>query len=140
MWSSSKIILVAATTLIVGIYGISMKKAESAGVETALKHVKRIQQEKVEDAAVRTALSAYVANNGNSSKKVITAQKGLNGSTYTYEIVKYPAHGAVSVTVVTDGVPKVITARLEKNPAGVPNGGRKIQRGEYQITKRYVAK
>lgn len=144
MGSSSKVILVGATSLIVGVYGISLKKAESDGVQAAMKHVKRVQNERTEDAAMRTALSSFVAEDGRKDKS--GSLRALDGSTFTYSVAKIkekddPDRGdyRLIVTMTREGVSKVVTSVLKKMTGDMKEGARTIKRGKYQVTKSYIS-
>jgi hypothetical protein len=138
MGSSSKVILVGATTLIVGAYGISLKKAESTGLQAAVSRVTRVQQERLEDAALRTALHEFVADAGLRDKS--GTRKGLGGATFAYN-VQSGAAPKLSVTITEVGGGEVtLSAHLRKLGPGeeVGRGPRKIHRGEWIVTKVFV--
>jgi hypothetical protein len=136
MGSSSKVILVGATSLIVGVYAISLKRAETDGVAAAMKQVKRVQNERTEDAAMRAALSSFVKDRGAKDKSGTV--KAIDGTNFTYAIKARGTTADVTVTVLRDGVPKVITAKLTKKSSGMGQGARKIRRGDWEITESFV--
>lgn len=132
MGTSSKVILVGATALIVGAYAVSLKKAESSGFEAAMKAVKRVQNERIEDAAIRIAIDEFV--NADGSKDMSGSKKSFGDSRCSYDIKQHGIYADVTVTVEIDGVKKTIVARLDKK-AEVQQGPRKIHRGSWQVTK-----
>jgi hypothetical protein len=140
MGSSSKVILVGATSLIVGVYAISLKKAEVDGVQAAMKNVKRVQNERIEDAAMRTSLSSFVKDNGKLNKK--GTQKALDGSTFSYNIskIKHTDNYLLTLTIARDGVEKTITGQLSEATGDVSQGARKIHRGKWQVTKSFTSR
>lgn len=148
MGSSSKVILVGATSLIVGVYAISLKKAETEGLNAALKNVSRVQNERFEDAALRTALHEYVAEDGAKDKG--GSRKGLAGKTFSYSVKNQSVPATrwtparvdrlLSVTYDTDDKIVTISAVLQKVPAGgsVRQGARKVHRGPWEVTAVYA--
>ncbi|MBF8296622.1 MAG: hypothetical protein HW389_3167 [Bacteroidetes bacterium] len=136
MGSSSKVILVGAMSLIVGVYAISLKKAEASGVEAALKHVNRVQSERLEDAAIRTAMFTFVKNGGKYS--YYGTKLALGGGTYSYLMITHGTWADLSVTVTKNGVKKNITARVDKRTTGVKKGARSIHRGQWEVTKSFI--
>lgn len=140
MGSSSKVILVGATSLIVGVYAISLKKAEVDGVQAAMKNVKRVQNERIEDAAMRTSLAGFVKSNGKLDRKGI--QKALDGGTFSYNIskIKHTDNYLLTLTITRDGVAKTITAQLSEATGDVAQGARKIHRGKWQVTKSFTSR
>jgi hypothetical protein len=145
MGSSSKVILVGATSLIVGVYAISLKKAEVDGVQAAKKNLERVQSERAQDGAMRTALSSFVKDNGSKDKS--GTLKTIDGSTFTYSIAKItdrrdPDHNnyRMTVTMNKDGVSKVVTSVLAKITGNMKEGSRVIKHGKFQVTKSYVSK
>jgi hypothetical protein len=145
MGSSSKVILIGATSLIVGVYGISLKKAETDGMKAAMKHMDRVQNERTEDAAMRTALCAFVADNGANDKSgSLTA---LDGSTFTYSVAKIRGRGVpdegnyrLIVTITKDGVSKTTTSVVTRVLGNMKRGARVIHRGKFQVSKSYVSR
>ena len=138
MGSSSKVILVGATSLIVGVYAISLKKAQADGVETAMKHMNRVQLERAEDAAMRTALASFVKAGGTRAKK--GTMKGLAGSTFTYSITPGANTAVMTITTVKNGKKSSIRSRLDKDVDGhMEHGPRKIHRGQWAVTKVFTS-
>jgi len=142
MGSSSKVILVGATSLIVGVYAISLKKAEADGVGAAMKYVNRVQNERVEDAALRAAMGPFVKSNGVNDRS--GTMEALDGGTFTYSIVKRPVSRYslpscdLTVTITREGVTKTITAWVKKDRT-TKDGARKIRRGEWEVKSRFVS-
>ncbi|HTY37152.1 MAG TPA: hypothetical protein VMH23_08560 [Bacteroidota bacterium] len=155
MGSASKIILIGATSLIVGIYAVSLKKVQTNDVNTALVEVNRVQFERVQAAAVRSALSLFYSYGGGDLSGTRTA---LGGGTFTYSFTSHwnsyvwdprtYSYGAydytnLTVTVYLNGVPRVVTARVERTDLSgsygyVKQGPRKMHRASWEVTKYYV--
>jgi hypothetical protein len=142
MGSASKIILVGATSLIVGIYAVSLKKVQANDINTSMLDVKRVQFERVQAAAVRTAMSHFVANG---ALNLTSSRLQLGGdTTFTYNFTSYGSSASLAMTVYQRNqenvlAPRVITARVEDTfGSGVNQGPRKIHRGTWQVTKYYV--
>jgi hypothetical protein len=137
MGSSSKVILVAATTLIVGTYAISLKQVQTKQVVAASAEVDRLQDEQTLDAAMRAALDEYVLGNGNSNKSgTLTA---VDGGAFTYTVVKNGSAGAtLTVTLTRGGRTRVATATLTKTTGNVKQGSRKIHRGKWEVGSAFV--
>jgi len=156
MGSAAKIILVGAASLIVGIYAVALKGNQTNDLATSWSYVKRIQTERIEDAAVR--MSAYRVqynidnqrtNLGNMLAFTVGATKTApGGGTYTYNISvpanAYYGYGTVIVTPPNED-PKTISIRVDKvyglssTNAGTKPGHRRFIRGQYQVTKYQVA-
>ncbi len=155
MGSASKIILVGATSLIVGIYAVSLKNVQTNDVTTALVDVKRVQFERVQAAAVRSALSVFYAWGAGD---LSGTRNALGGGTFSYSFSSHWNSGAwdprtlsygaydyanMAITLYLDGVPRTITARVERTDlAGsygyVKQGPRKMCRASWEVTKYYV--
>ncbi|HCA81259.1 MAG TPA: hypothetical protein DEP53_16135 [Bacteroidetes bacterium] len=113
MSNGSKIVLVGATTLLVGIYTVALKQAQLTDIVAADQIGQISQTERVTDAAFRAAVYRVQTNvktyrdlMGNMSALSIAATKtalGENGGTYTYNLyvpyAGYNATGTVTVTV-----------------------------------------
>jgi hypothetical protein len=135
MGSSSKVILVGATALIVGVYAISLKKAETDGINAAMKNMKRVQMERNEDSALRAALNSFVVDKG--TKDASGELTGLDGKTNYYSIHVKGNKATVILTVQRDGEWKEITSTLEKVPPGQVKKSRQIRRGEWGVTQTF---
>jgi hypothetical protein len=155
MGSASKVVLVGATSLIIGIFAVSLKTVQSDDIKTAMVDTKRIQFEQVQAAAVRTAMNSFVSNGGWS---LSGSRNALGGGTYSYSFYR-PTHwdgfswvpdniyADLTLTATLDGVSRVITARVEdtslRSDASqkyVKQGPRKIHRGTWEVTKYYVTR
>ncbi len=142
MGSASKIILVGATSLIVGIYAVSLKKVQANDINTSMLDVKRVQFERVQAAAVRTAMAHFVSLNAHDLTSFRTQLGG--DTTFTYTFTSYGTTANLTMTVYQRNqdnvlVPRVITASLENTGvSGVKQGPRKMHRAAWQVTKYYV--
>jgi len=140
MGSASKVILVGATSLIIGIFAVSLKTIQTNDIKTAMVDTKRVQFEQVQAAAVRSAMYYFVYYGcGNLP---LTSKNALGGGTYSYKFENTTSSATdLTVTVSLDGVSRVITARVENTfGLGVNQGPRKMHRGTWQVTKYYVAR
>jgi len=151
MGSASKVILVGATSLIVGIFAASLKAVQTNDIKTALVDTKRVQFEQVQGAAVRTAMSLFVSYG---CGDLSGTRNALGGGTYSYSFVSHwnTTLGAydysdLTLTATLDGVSRVITARVEDTSLRsdpslryVKQGPRKIHRGKWEVIKYYVAR
>src|SRR3972149_4219645 len=143
MGSASKVILIGATSLIVGVYATSLKKVQAGDLETALARVSRIQTERVEDAAARVVvsrISPYLSyTTSYPYYTTITGQReALGGGYFTYTMEIHSTYATATVTLYQTGAPKVITIRADKMTTTKP-GFRRILRGQWQVTKYYVS-
>jgi hypothetical protein len=154
MGSASKIILIGATSLIVGIYAVSLKKVQANDARSALVEVKRVQFERVQAASVVSAIQAFMSY-GN-LLGLQGPSNALGGGTYYFRFSdKWDStlsggiwvKNAVNLTVTDtlDGVARLITARIEDsnqrldaNQKYVKQGPRRIHRGTWEVTKYYV--
>jgi hypothetical protein len=152
MGSASKVILVGATSLIVGIYAVSLKTIQTNDVQAAMSQVNRVQIERVEDAALRVVVSRIPSNLSYASFS--DSRAALGGGSYSYNIYRYAYSDYPSVphpykyywsgTVTLTppfGDPKVITMQADKsdNMGGATKPGfRRLIRGQYQVTKYFV--
>ena len=84
MGSSSKVLLVGATSLIVGVYAISLKNVQSNNMQTAQSQVARIQNERLVDAALVLALDR-VKNTGGIVNSTVTGMHAF-GADINYTI------------------------------------------------------
>jgi len=157
MGSASKIILIGATSLIVGIYAVSLKKVQTNDINTALVAVKRVQFERTQAAAVRSAMSLFYSYGAG---PLSGTRNSLGGGTFTYNFSSHwnssiwdpvaSVWGAydyanLSITLTLDGVPRVITARVERTDLStsslypyVRQGPRKMHRASWEVSKYYV--
>lgn len=152
MGSAAKIVLVGAMSLVVGIYSVSLKRAQTTDLVTSISQVSRVQNESVEDMALRVAVYRVQANRDADMSTVysISGTKTLlGGGTYTYSFLNIAINkvlniaGTVTVTV-SNGATKTIDVTVSKVNAGDPAfpntkpGHRHFVRGRWQITKAFV--
>lgn len=158
MANGSKIALVSAMTLVVGIYTVALKEAQLTDVKSADLMGEVSQMERVTDAAFRASVyrvQAYVKSYrdvGNMTALSIVATKtalGSNGGTYAYNLSVpyggYHATGTVTVTLpVNRPFPDYVrTYSVEVKrvngtgslATGTKPGYRTAVRGQWQLTK-----
>ena len=146
MGNASRIVLVGGMSLVVGIYGVSLKGVQTANMGASLMPVKRVQYEGKEAAAVRSAM-----NDWETKVRLYGPQTGLTGGpasclgggTFTYEFKNGTANYAdlsLSMTSYQDFLPRVVTASvMKKGSTGeLSQGPRTLRRGVWQVTKYYV--
>jgi hypothetical protein len=147
MGSASKIILIGATSLIVGIYAVSLKKVQTNDINTALVEMKRVQFERVQAAAIRTAIDKFISAPYYGSYDISSSRFQLgNDTTFTYSFTGTDpgVSSSLQVTVYQRNqynvfVPRIITATVTNTSSGgVKQGPRRIHRGTWQVTKYYV--
>ena len=146
MGSSSKVLLVGATSLIVGVYAISLKNVQSTGFQTAQSQVNRMQNERLVDAALILALDK-VKNTGGSfpTPVAVTGKKAL-GADITYTISNGDGENATILLTITKGgftqTVKATVAKLtsgkDKDKIHQKTGYRKLHRSDWQITSVFV--
>jgi hypothetical protein len=136
MGSSSKVILIGATSLIIGIYASALKGVQTQQVLTAKMSMGRVQQLYSADAALRSALSTFQANNGNGNVlEVKTLPNG--GGTFTNKITKGLIVTIDSVTITyPDKSTQLLTATITKLSPGqyYKPGPRKIHKNGYVVS------
>ena len=151
MGSASKVVLVGATSLIIGIFAVSLKTVQTNDIKTAMVDTKRVQFEQVQAAAVRTAMSLFVSYGGGD---LSGSRNALGGGTYSYSFVSHwnttyanYDYADLTLTATLDGVARNITARVENvslrsDPSKryVKQGPRKMHRGTWEVVKYYVAR
>lgn len=158
MGNAAKIILVAATSLVVGVYAVSLKKVQTINVQTAMTYVNAVDAEcGTEDAALRVAVSrvqagvtmyritypSYVSY----PVSIVSTRTALGGGEYTYNLYvpayQYYATGYVDVTPLNKPT-KRIYVRVDKvigtgcslgTPKGTKPGYRSYVRGAWQMTQ-----
>ena len=139
MGSSSKVLLVGATSLIVGVYAISLKNVQTAGMQTAQSHVNRMQEERLVDAAVIMAIND-VKNSGGNENKAVTGAHAL-GADITYSISGANGnHANIFLTITKGGFTTTVKAKVERisGSHGPKQGMRKLHRGIWQLTNAFV--
>lgn len=137
MGSSSKVILVGATTLIVGTYAVSLKQVQTKQVAAASAEVNRVQDQQALDAAMRAALDEYVKGNGSSDKSGTLTTVG--GGTFTYAVKNGVVGPTLTVTLTRGMGTKVATAALTKTTTNVKQGSRRIHRGKWEVGSTFVS-
>jgi len=130
----SKVVLVGATALIVGIYSLSLKKVESDYVKASSSRMKMVQLDRLAEATLRLAVNDLA--NGWSAKSV-KGKKALGGSA-DYTISKNGLTYTITATVKVNGATKTIVATAENATGTIKKSFRSIHRGRYVVTKYYV--
>jgi hypothetical protein len=143
MGSSSKVVLVGATSLIIGIYGASLKRVQSEHMQVAMSNVYRVQRQYAGDAAMRSALSSYQAVDGDHS---VWGTKSLpsNTGTFDYSIIRigYSTTARVTVDVhYADGSSQTLTGTVAKiaTGKGAKQGIRKVHKGRFEVSGMFAA-
>jgi hypothetical protein len=144
MGSSSKVLLVGATSLIVGVYAISLKNVQTTGMQTAKSQVDRMQNERLVDAALILALDK-VKNTGGNINTTVSGAQALGGD-ITYTISHANGDRAtIQMTVTKGDFSKTVKATVEKISRFKVNGldkqkqgFRKLHRGDWQLTSLFV--
>lgn len=146
MGSSAKVLLVGATSLIVGVYAISLKSVQTTSLQTAQSHVSQMQYERLVDAALSLALddtkSSFSANvlKHNGDTKTITGKSALGG-TISYTIVRNSSSSAeLDITVKISGRDRIVVAQVDQPGSKKKNAYRKVQRGDWRVESVFVKK
>jgi hypothetical protein len=136
---SSKVVLVGATSLIVGIYALSIKKVETDYVATSAKHVAMVQADRLAEAGLRLAVDK-IANMNGSLKKLTKKDQYVLGGIVDYNISNGTSSSAdLTVTVSIGGVTKSAIAHVVKKDRGkISKGLKSIHRGQWIVTEYYV--
>jgi hypothetical protein len=135
---SSKVVLVGATSLIVGIYALSIKKVETDYVAASAKHVSSVQADRLVEAALRLAIDKVASYNGSLHRLTKKGQNVLGG-TVTYKINHGTSTSAdLTVTVSIGGAAKSAIAHVVKTTGAINKGLKSIHRGKWIVTKYYV--
>jgi hypothetical protein len=137
MGSASKVVLVGAASLIVGVYGISLKMVQGTDVGTALSQVRIVQNERTDDAALRAALDRITRSPYLGKYSLTGSLTALGGGTMNYNYTSYTSWGNMTLTMNQDGDSRIIDVTLEKKTTTNP-GFRHILRGQWQVTKYHV--
>jgi len=136
MGNASKVVFLSAASLIVGVYGISLKNVQQIDVTTALSSSTRVQNERTEDAAVRATLDIVAALPpfaSGASGDVLALGGGGAKFHYIYTKVS-PGNGKATLTMNQSGDTKTIDITLKKQTSTNP-GFRRFTRGQWQITQ-----
>jgi len=137
MGSAAKVVLVGAASLIVGVYGISLKMVQGTDLLTSLSHSTRVQNERAEDAAVRATLDRVTRApllGKSSTSGTVTA---LGGGTFYFTYTTHTTWGTATLTMNQSGDTKVIDVTMTKETNTSP-GFRHILRGQWQVTSYHV--
>lgn len=141
MGSSSKVVLVGATSLIIGIYGVSLKSVQSSYVQAAQTNVSRVQRGLAADAAMRSALSLYQSYGGAYSITDSKTLPGKNGN-FTCSVIKKTGTTATATVniVYPDGSTQLLSGTVTKLGVGqhYKVGPRKIHKGGFEISGYYA--
>jgi len=130
----SKVVLVGATSLIVGIYSLSLKRVESDYVKASSNRVTVVQLDRLAEATLRLAVNDLA--NGWSARSV-KGKKALGGSA-DYTVSKNGLTYTITATVKVGGATKTIVATAVKTTGTIKKSFRSIHRGQYVVTKYYV--
>ncbi len=132
---SSKVVLVGATSLIVGIYSLSIKKVESSYVTASMNRVKMVQLDRAGEAALRLAVNDLAVSDGLWTRSV----KGMKvlGSSADYTVSKQGNTYIIAATVSIGGTTKTVQAYVEKVTGQAKKSFRSVHRGQWQVTDRY---
>lgn len=159
MANGSKIVLIGATTLLVGIYTVALKQAQLTDTKAADQIGQISQMERVTDAALRVAVYRTQYNvktyrdMGNMTALNITGTRtalGSDGATYSYNLyVPYAGYNATGTVTITlrDGMAqtgyssKTYSVDVKKVngtgsiATGTKPGYRTSVRGQWQLAK-----
>jgi len=137
MGNAAKIVLVGAASLIVGVYGISLKTVQSTDLQTALSHTTLVQNERAEDAAVRTALERVTRAPLLGKSSTTGTYSALGGGTFSFTYTTHTTWGTATLTMNQSGDTKIIDVTMAKQSTTNP-GFRHLVRGQWQVTKYHV--
>jgi hypothetical protein len=145
MGSSSKVLLVGATSLIVGVYAISLKNVQTTGMQTAQSQVDRIYNERLVDAALSLALDDAKASFANNTLKKdgdtkVVGSKSALGGTIGYTLIrKSNSTAEIDITVSSSsGKNRIVVAQVEQTNKN--HGYRKVHRGDWRVASVFVKK
>jgi hypothetical protein len=157
MGNASRIVLVGASTLLVGIYSVSLKRAQLTDIQAADLIGRTAQVERITDAALRVAVYRVQANvkmyrdslknNIALSIAPTSPRQALGGGTYTYNLYvpwgQYYATGTVTVSPPNEQS-KTLTVRVDRvnwtgstvagTNTGTKPGYHRAIRGQWQMT------
>lgn len=155
MGNAAKIVLVAATSLVVGVYAVSLKKVQTINLEAALTYVDPVETNcGIEDAALRCAVyriqanvSAYRGMGNSTALSIAASRTALGGGEYYYNLyvpyAQWYATGYVDVTPVNKPTRRIYV-RVDKMigtgcsltaATGTKPGYRSYVKGAWQITQ-----
>jgi hypothetical protein len=145
MGSSSKVLLVGATSLIVGVYAISLKNVQTTGFQTAQGQVDRLNNERLVDAALSIALddtkASFAANilKKNGDTKTINGKSALGGTIGYTVIRKTNSTAEIDISVTSSaGNHRIVVAQVEQSKKN--SGYRKVHRGDWRVASVFVKK
>jgi hypothetical protein len=140
MGSSSKVLLVGATSLIVGVYAISLKNVQTTGMQTAQSQVNRIQNERLVDAALVLAIDGVKSSGGNFPTPLTVTGKHTLGADISYTLTGNGSTGTILLTITRGDFTQIVKATVEKiqSQHGHKRGLRKLHRGDWQLTNAFV--
>jgi hypothetical protein len=143
MGSSSKVLLVGATSLIVGVYAISLKNVQTIGLKTAQSQVNQMQNERLVDAALVLALNKVKNTGGNYNTPTYGPDDAgrVLGADISYRIKNADGNSATILLTITKGnFTEIVKATVEKTQGshGHRWGLRRSHRGNWQLTNAFV--
>jgi hypothetical protein len=131
MGSSSKVVIVGAISLIIGVYGASLKGVQTRHLRNAMSSTNRVQRLHAADAALRSSLSLF-AKSGDKDVSETKTIPGSNG-VFSYSISKHGNVYTDSVNITyPDGSTQLVTGSISKKAFKL--GPRKIHKGGYNVT------
>jgi hypothetical protein len=130
----SKIVLVGATSLIVGIYSLSIKRAETTYATSSMNRVRTVQVDRLAEAALRLALNDFA--NGYTSRSV--AGKKFLGGSADYTASKHDSTYTITATVKVGAIQKTIVATVAQATSMLKKSLKAAHRGQWYVTKYYV--
>jgi hypothetical protein len=161
MGNASRVVLVGAASLVVGIYSVGLKKAQLNDIQAADLMGKAAQIGRVTDAALRVAVYRVQANvmnyrdvlHSTAGINISATRTALDGGTYSYNLnvpttypypytnpVGYNATGTVTVNIPNE-LPKTYNVEIKRvngtgsTGAGTKWGYRSLVRGQWQMTR-----
>lgn len=138
---SSKIVLVGATSLIVGIYSLSIKKVESSYVANSINSGRIVQADRMIEAGLRLALNDLAKGRVWRRGRSVAGKKTLGGSVdYNIAGSSRSGNASIFVRVNLNGFKKNVRATAQVMSGKIPRGFKQIHRGQWVITKYYTQK
>jgi len=138
MGSASRVLLVGATSLIVGVYAVSLKGTQTNDLTAAISTLNRVQTERIEDAAVRGALDRIVRAPYYGRYNMAGSITALGGGSYYVNYTTYTTYGYATITYYPPtGDTKTLDVRYDKMSTTKP-GFRHMTRGQWQSTRLHV--
>jgi hypothetical protein len=156
MGNASRVVVVGAMSLVVGIYGLSLKRVQTADMDASMMPVKRVQFEHKVAADVRSAMNWWVGTYENyksthlgskpPSALYSTTGTSFGGGTFSYTFNYSNALDTAGLRLLPpvayqDSVRRVITGVVENSATysdPILQGPRKMRRGTWQVTKFFV--